>query len=83
MTRPVAVARLPKTQFIGKLRPSRSARRPQAGKSLHQLQKKARSRVLFSTKSTLTGGINRRTPMKSTDVDEIRLDGGWVDLISP
>ena len=21
--------------------------------------------------------------MKSTDVDEIRLDGGWVDLISP
>jgi len=40
-------------------------------------------RRTFSTKSTLTGGINRHTPMKSTDVDEIRLDGGWVDLISP
>ena len=37
---------------------------------------------VFSTKSTLTGGINRHTPMKSTDVDEIRLDGGRVDLIS-
>ena len=38
---------------------------------------------VFSTKSTLTGGTNRRTPIYSADVDEIRLDGGWVDLISP
>ena len=40
------------------------------------------SKVLFSTKSTLTGGINRIHDEIPLAWDEIRLDGGWVDLIS-
>ena len=37
----------------------------------------------FSTKSTLSGGINRMHDEIPPAWDEIRLDGGWVDLISP
>ena len=36
----------------------------------------------FSTKSTLLGGINRFHDESPLTWDEIRLDGGWVDLIS-
>ena len=36
----------------------------------------------FSTKSTLSGGINRMHDEIPLSWDEIRLDGGWVDLIS-
>ena len=36
----------------------------------------------FSTKPTLTGGINRIHDEIPRAWDEIRLDGGWVDLIS-
>ena len=35
----------------------------------------------FSTKSTLSGGINRIHDEIPLAWDEIRLDGGWVDLI--
>ena len=45
-------------------------------------QKKAPYGVLFSTKSTLAGGINRIHDEIPLARDEIRLDGGWVDLIS-
>ena len=37
---------------------------------------------LFSTKSTFSGGINRIYDEIPHAWDEIRLDGGWVDLIS-
>ena len=36
----------------------------------------------FSTKSTLSGGLNRIHDEIPLAWDEIRLDGGWVDLIS-
>ena len=36
----------------------------------------------FSTKSTLSGGLNRIHDEIPRAWDEIRLDGGWVDLIS-
>ncbi len=36
----------------------------------------------FSTKSTFSGGINRIYDEIPHAWDEIRLDGGWVDLIS-
>ena len=36
----------------------------------------------FSTKSTLAGGWNRLRRWNPTSLGEIRLDGGWVDLIS-
>ena len=36
----------------------------------------------FSTKSTLSGGLNRIHDEIPHTWDEIRLDGGWVDLIS-
>ena len=36
----------------------------------------------FSTKSTLSGGINRMHDEIPLAWDEIRLVGGWVDLIS-
>ena len=36
----------------------------------------------FSTKSTFSGGINRIYDEIPRAWDEIRLDGGWVDLIS-
>ena len=36
--------------------------------------RKASRKRGFSTKSTLTGGRNRLTPMKSTNMDEIRTD---------
>ena len=36
----------------------------------------------FSTKSTFSGGINRIYEEIPHAWDEIRLDGGWVDLIS-
>ena len=35
-----------------------------------------------STKSTLSGGLNRIHDEIPLAWDEIRLDGGWVDLIS-
>ena len=38
--------------------------------------------VAFSIKSTLMGGINRIHDEIPLPWDEIRLDGGWVDLIS-
>ena len=38
--------------------------------------------MLFSTKSTLSGGLNRIHDEIPRAWDEIRLDGGWVDLIS-
>ena len=38
--------------------------------------------VAFSIKSTLMGGINRIHDEFPLPWDEIRLDGGWVDLIS-
>ena len=38
--------------------------------------------MLFSTKSTLAGGWNRLRRWNPTSLGEIRLDGGWVDLIS-
>ena len=38
--------------------------------------------VAFSIKSTLKGGINRIHDEILLSWDEIRLDGGWVDLIS-
>ena len=36
----------------------------------------------FSAKSTFSGGINRIYDEIPHTWDEIRLDGGWVDLIS-
>ena len=48
-------------------------------------QKKTQDRFdleSFSTKSTLLGGINRFHDEIPLAWDEIRLDGGWVDLIS-
>ena len=36
----------------------------------------------FSVKSTLSGGLNRIHDEIPLAWDEIRLDGGWVDLIS-
>ena len=36
----------------------------------------------FSTKSTLSGGLNRIHDEIPLPWDEIRLDGGWVDFIS-
>ena len=45
-------------------------------------KKHLRKQVLFSTKSAFSGGINRIYDEIPHAWDEIRLDGGWVDLIS-
>ena len=52
-----------------------------SGNHLPHQKKGSKNSIPFSIKSTFSGGINRIYDEIPHAWDEIRLDGGWVDLL--